>query len=268
MSAAAAALADVEAQQNAVSQRIGAEIWPPPALGLVLGVLAASLAWRNVVLFVVVTVLYLASLLWLVGTPARLGVVPRNGRRSLAATLVACVFAMGTPQLAMTGPWWTAIAAGAFATVFVPLFGRWRRAQLLHELAGPAMREPGAFVRRIDSVAVWPSLVPVAAAVAAGAVLAMHAGWTEAVLAYLLCALLILRRQLLVGAQSAGEHTGRLRTVAIAVSLVLWGTPFLAQIGPQQSGWAAVGHALLVAATILLVGRWQQHRLAAGTPPR
>jgi hypothetical protein len=268
-SAAAADLADIEAQQDAVSRRIGAEKWPPPALGLALGALAASLAWRNTVLFAVVMVLYLASLLWLVGTPVKFGVVPRHGRRSLAVTLVACVFAMVTPQVAVVGPWWTAIAVGVFAAVFVPLFGRWRRAQLLRDLAGPAVRKPGAAVRRVDAVTGQPAFVPVAAAVMAGAVLVMHAGWFVAVLAYLPGALLIQRRQLLVGALPAGERTGRFRAVVSAVSLVLWGTPpAISLIGPGHGGWVAPGHAGVVAATVLLAGRWQQRRLAARTPPR
>jgi hypothetical protein len=269
-SAATAALADIDAQQHAVRRRLDAQRWPPPALGLLLGALAASLVWRDGVLFTVVTVLYFASLLPLLGTPARLGVVPRDGRRSFALIFVAVVFVAGTPTLAMTGPWWTAIVAGVGAAVFVPVFGRWRRAQVLRDLPGPAVRRPSAFVRRVDAVIVRSVFVPVAAVVMAGAVLAWQVGWVAAGLAYVPGMLLVQRRLFLVGGIPAEERgTARFRAGLFASLAVVHGTPVFIVFEPGNGGWpVAMGHAAVVAATVLLVGRWQQRRLDAGASPR
>jgi hypothetical protein len=258
------ALADIDALQSSVARRIDAERWPPLWLGLVLGALAASLAWRNIVLFIVVAVAYLVSLLPLVGTPTRFGVVPRSGPGSFVTILVAVAFVAGTPMLAVTGPWWMAIVAGVGAAVFVPLFGRWRRVQQRRSIAGPAVLPPTALMRRVDVVAPRPEFAPVAAVVMTGAVLGMWSGWSALAFAFLPGALLLQRRQLLVGGLPPAERTGRFRAAAFGSALVFYGTPPLVTlVGPEHVGLpAAVVHAAVVAGTVLLVGRWQQRRLS------
>lgn len=259
---AAAALAEIDAQQSAMRQRIGTLSGPPTVLGLLLGALAASLAWHNTVWFTVVAVGYLVSLLPLVGTPTKVGVVPRGGRRQIAVALVGCAFVIVTPQLAVVGPWWTAAATGLGAAVFVPVFGRWRRSQERRDMGGPAVLPVGRLAPRVNAVARHSWFVPVAAFMLAGAILLAGAGWSVAILAFPLVPMLLLRRMFLIGAIPVEERTTRFRVLSAVSGLVLVGGPILSALGPGHDQLLpAAGYAAVVAITVVLVGSWQQRRL-------
>jgi hypothetical protein len=188
-------------------------------------------------------------------------VLPRDNRRTIAAALVAFVFVFATPQLAMAGPWWTALIAAAGAVVFVPVFGRWRRQLHGQAMRGPAVLSPGPVMRCADAIALRPAFVPVAAVLMAGVVLAMGLGWTAAVFAYLPGQWLLVRRQFRTGAVPAAERTGRFWAAFLVAALILFGSP-VRNLWHETDGRLAAAHAVVVAATVAFVGWWQQRRLS------
>src|SRR5665647_1167635 len=171
---AAAALADIEDQQRFVTQRLVGFSLLAPVVAVVLAVAAASLAYRNGVLgygdrmrhmdvrFVVVQVIYLAAFIPLVGTPVRIGVIPREGRQSRRYVFALCVVLLSVPQLAMLGPWWTAIVAGAGAGVAVVVLSRWRLAATLHEARRPPLVDDDEEHRVTHLVVSIPAVVVIA----------------------------------------------------------------------------------------------------------
>lgn len=173
-SAAAAALADIARQQLFVTRRLGGFSWLPPVVAVVLALAAASLAYRNGVngygermrqmnvRLVVVQLIYLAAFIPLIGTPVRTGVIPREGRQSRRPVLALCVVLLSVPQLAMLGPWWTAIVAGAGAGVAVIVLSRWRRAATLREARRPPLVDDGGQHPIADRIVAVPASVVIA----------------------------------------------------------------------------------------------------------
>ena len=261
---AASALADVERQQLFVTQRLGGAAWLPPVVAVVLALAAASLAYRNDALLVVVQVVYLAAFIPLVGTSVRAGVIAREGRRSLRLVFALGILLVSVPPLAMLGPWWTAIVAGAVAGVAVVVLSRWRLAATVREARSPAVvddHRQGALASRIVAV---PAVI-VIAVLGAGALTAASPDRvirSAGTLAYFLGL-----GVLLVMTQQIGELPPKLRAglvpkalflgVALIIPVLLTG--FFTSL--RGNWWAASCCALaamLAAATVL---RWQRHIL-------
>ena len=176
---AAAALAAIEEQQQQqfVTAQLDKYRWHHPALGLVLGLAAASLMWRNLAWFIVVFVLFLYGALRVIGTPARLGVMPRNDGPGFSIRLVASLaVAITAPGLAMVGPRWVPLAVGGCVAVIVPTLGWWKLAAMRADAARPPRTEPTRWSRLVTRVAPSPLYPPVLAALmgAAVAVTGLH----------------------------------------------------------------------------------------------
>ena len=285
---AAAALAEIEDQQRFVTQRLGAFSWLSPVVAVVLAVAAVSLAYRNGVLdygvamrqmdvrFVVVQVIYLAAFIPLVGTPVRTGIIPREGRQSSRYVFALCVILLSVPQLAMLGPWWTAIVAGIGAGVAVIVLSRWRLAATLREARRPPAVDHDGQHRVTNRIVSIPAVVVIAvmcAGVLASAspdrVLRPVGGF-----AYFLGI-----GSLFVAQQRIGVLPPELRAgfvgKALLFGVALWIPVMLTTFFTSLRGnwWVASCCALAVALTVATIYRWQHNILrhqasAAGPNPR
>lgn len=269
-SAASAALADIERQQLYVTQRLGGVAWLPPVVAVVLALAAASLAYRNDALFVVVVVVYLAAFVPLMGTPVRTGVIPREGRQSLRPVFALGVLLVSVPPLAMLGPWWTAIMAGAGAGVAVVVLSRWRLAATLHEARNPAPVEDShryaAVKDRItDRIAAVPAVV-VLAVICAGALTAESPDRvisSAGMLAYFLGLGALLVRQQRIGVLPPELSVGLGRKIlffSFLLTAPVMGT--MSNTSLRGNWWVAGGCALVVTLTAATVLRWQRHILS------
>ena len=263
-SAASDALADIERQQLFVTQRVSGVAWLPPVVAVVLALAAASLAFRNDALFVVVVVVYLAALIPLVGAPVGSGVIPREGRKSLRAVYVLCLVLVSVPPLAMLGPWWTAPVAGAGAGVAVVVWSRWRRAATWQEARSPAGEgdsRQGPLAIRIAAV---PAVV-VIAALGAGALTAASPDRvisSAGVLAYFLGlgALLVMTQR--IGELPPELRVGLVRKVLFfgaALIIPVMATMFFTSL--RGNWWVASCGALVAMLAATIVVRWQRHIL-------
>jgi len=231
----------------------------------VLALAAASLAYRSVVLMVVVQVIYLAALIPLVGTPVRAGVLPRESRKSLRAVFALCLLLLAVPQLAMLGPWWTAIVAGVGTGVAVVAFSRWRLAETLHEARSPAhVDDTPGYAAVTDRIVAVPAMV-VAAVMCAGALTAQSPDrviGSAGLLAYLLGFGSLVVRQQRIGVLPPELSVGLVRKALFFGFLLIapvMGT--MSVTGLRGNWWVASGGALVVALTAATVLRWQRHLL-------
>lgn len=286
-SAAAAALADIEQQRLFVWQRLGGFSWLAPVVAVVLALAAASLAYRNGaqgygermrqmdVRFVVVQVIYLAAFIPLVGTPVRTGVIPRDGRqrrRHVSALSVVLVF---VPQLAILGPWWTAIVAGAGAGVAVVVLSRWRLAATLREARRPPLVDDDGQHPVADRIVAVPAVVLIAVMCAGVLASASPDRVLRGVgsLAYFLGI-----GSLFVVQQRIGVLTPELRAGLVGKALffgvALWIPVMLTTVFASLRGnwWVASCCALAAVLTVSTIYRWQHNILrhqarAAGPTP-
>ena len=264
-SAASAALADIERQQLFVTQRLGGFTWLPPVVAVVLALAAASLAYRNDVLFIVVVVIYLAAFIPLVGTPVRAGVIPREGRKSLGPVYALCFVLLSVPPLAMLGPWWTALVAGAGAGVAVVALSRWRLAVALREARSPVPVDDKRRSAVTDRIVAVPAAV-VVAVMGAGALATAspHRGIGAAgVLAYYLFGLGSLYvRQQRIGVLPPELRVGLVRKALLFGVVLIFPVLATSFFTSLRGNWLAASCcallAMLAAATIL---RWQRHIL-------
>jgi hypothetical protein len=274
--AASAALADIEEQQLYVTQRLGGFTWLHPVVAVVLALAAASLAFRNDALFVVVQAVYLAAVIPLLGVPVGRGVIPREGRQSRRPVAALCFLLVFVPPLAMLGPWWTAIVAGACAGVAVVVLSRWRLAATLREARSLAhVDENPRYAAVTDRVVAVPEMV-VIAVICAGALTAEspHRGIASAgLLAYFLGIGSLFVRQHRIGVLPPELSVGLVRKALFFGFLLI--APVLGTMiftGLRGNWWVAGGCALVVAVSAAIVLRWQRHLLskqarAAGPPP-
>jgi len=285
---AAAALAEIEDQQRFVTQRLGGFSWLAPVVAVVLALAAASLAYRNGaqgygermrqmdVRFVVVQVIYLAAFIPLVGTPVRTGVIPRDGRQSRRYVFALCVVLVLVPQLAMLGPWWTAIVAGAGAGVAVVVLSRWRLAATLREARRPPLVNDDGQHPVTDRVVAVPGVVVIAVMCAGVLASASPDRVLRGVgtLAYFLGI-----GSLFVVQQRIGVLTPELRAGLVGKALffgvALWIPVMLTTVFASLRGnwWVASGCALAAVLTVSTIYRWQHNILrhqarAAGPTPR
>lgn len=285
-SAAEAALADIERQQLFVTRRLDWFSWLPPVVAVVLALAAASLAYRNGVngygerlrqmqlQLLVVQLIYLAAFIPLVGTPMRTGVIPREGRQSRRPAIALCVVLLSVPWLAMAGPWWTAIVAGAGAGVAVILLSRWRRAATLREARRPPVvddsRHPVA-----DRIVALPEVVLIAVLCAGVLATASPDPMLRAVgtLAYFLGvgSLFVVQHRVGMPPELRGPALAR---KALLCGIALWIPVVLTTFFTSLRGnwWAASLSALAAAAIATTIHRWQHNTLhrqarAAGQPP-
>jgi hypothetical protein len=285
---AAAALAEIEDQQRFVTQRLAGFSWLPPVVAVVLAVAVASLAYRNGVLgygdrmrqmdvrFVVVQVIYLTAFIPLVGTPVRTGVIPREGRQSRRYVFALCVVLLSVPQLAMLGPWWTAIVAGVGAGVAVIVLSRWRLAATLREARRPPLVDDDEEHRVTDRIVSIPAVVVIAvmcAGVLASAspdrVLRTVGGF-----AYFLGIGSLFVVQQRIGVLPPELRAG-LAGNALIFGVALWIPVMLSTFFTSLRGnwWVASCCALVAVLTVATIHRWQHNVLrhqarAAGPTPR
>jgi hypothetical protein len=293
-SAAAAALADIEQQQLFVTQRLGGFSWLAPVVAVVLALAAASLAYRTGaqgygdrmrqmdVRFVVVQVIYLAAFIPLVGTPVRTGVIPRDGRQRRRHVFALCVVLVLVPQLAMLGPWWTAIGAGAGAGVAVVVLSRWRLAATLREARRPPLVDHDGQHPVTDRIVAVPAVVVIA--VMCAGVLASASPdrvfRTVGSLAYFLGigSLFVVQQRIFVAQQRIGVLPPELRAGLVGKALLfgvaLWIPVMLTMFFTSLRGnwWVASCCALAAVLTVSTIYRWQHNILrhqarAAGPTP-
>jgi hypothetical protein len=286
-SAAAAALADIERQQLFVTQRLGGFSWLAPLVAVVLALAAASLAYRNGaqgygermrqmdVRFVVVQVIYLAAFIPLVGTPVRTGVIPRDGRQRRRHVFALCVVLVLVPQLAMLGPWWTAIVAGAGAGVAVVVLSRLRLAATLREARRPPLVDDDGQHPVADRIVAVPAVVVIAvmcASVLASASPDRVLGGVGS-LAYFLGIASLFVVQQRIGVLPPELRAGFVRK-ALLFGVALWIPVMLTTVFASLRGnwWVASCCALAVVLTVATIYRWQHNVLrhqarAAGPTP-
>ncbi|HLL69484.1 MAG TPA: hypothetical protein VK453_27760 [Micromonosporaceae bacterium] len=265
--AAVDALTEVAEQHHFVAERLGRYQWRYPVLGAVLGAAAASLMWRNLVWFGVVTVLFIASMLPLFGTPARLGVVPRDdGRGSKGLLGLSCLALMATPTVAMAGPWWTPIAAGIFIAVFVTAFGRVWLAVVRAEMSRPAEIGPTGWQRLIERLAGTVRYPPLAAFALGTATVMLASDRVvlsgAALLVYLASAAVLHGVQTRIGEIPPDRRPSRLRMFVPYPVLIFAPHVILLPLWPN-AWWPAIATGLVVACTAVAVGRWQRFMLRA-----
>ena len=293
---AAAALAQIEDQQRFVTQRLGGFSWLHAVVAVVLAVAAASLAYRNGVLgygdrmrqmdvrFVVVSVIYLAAFIPLVGTPVRTGVIPREGRQSRRYVFALCVVLLSVPQLAMLGPWWTAIVAGVGAGVAVLVLSRWRLAATLREARRPPLVDHDGQHPVADRIVDVPVVVVIAVMCAGVLGSASPDRLLRAVgtLAYFLGggSLFVVQQrigvppELRAGLVRKAPRAG-LVGKALFFGVALWIPVMLTTFFPSLRGnwWVASCCALAAVLTVATIYRWQHNILrhqarTAGPTPR
>ncbi len=274
-SAAEAALADIERQQVFVTQRLGVFVLPPPVVAVVLAIAAASLAYRNGVLFVVVLVIYLAAFIPLLGTPIRAGVIPREGRQSRRPVFALCVVLLSVPSLAMLGPWWTAIVAGAVAGVAVVVLSRWRLATTIAEARRPPLvddnQQKHAFTDRIVAI---PAVI-VTAVMGAGVLAATSPDRVLGSLGFLayflgVGTLFVAQRRIVAQRQRVWGLPPEIQKVSVGLALkglllgvALWAPVMLTTFFESLRGnvWVASCCALGAVLTAATISGWQHHTL-------
>lgn len=271
--AATAALAEIERQQRFVSERLGSYRWWYPVFGLLLGVALASLAWRQTVLFLVVVTLFLAAPLLLLGTPARLGIAPREDRRhNVVMIWVCCGFLFTMPWLASLGPWWVSIVVGVLTTGFVTLFGWWRRATIRADLRQPPTveRAPRLWTGWADRIGTTAVGVAATALImgAAVAVLPVRsvAVSAAALLVYwvALCSIVfrMVRRVGELPAEQRPVRTWKLRLGSALGGAVLGVAPSVVLLCARQSRpWVAIVYGVMVMGVVGFIGWWQLLKL-------
>jgi hypothetical protein len=243
-------------------------------VAVVLALAAASLAYRNMALFVVVQVVYLAAFIPLVGTPVRTGVIPREGRHSLRLVFALCVLLLSVPSLAMLGPWWTAIVAGSGAGVAVVVLSRWRLAATLHEARSPAVVEcsrRGALASRIAAV---PAVIVIAVLCAGALTVASpdRVIRSAGALAYFLGLGILLVMTQRIGVLSPELRVGLFsKAMFFAVALIIPVVPAGVFTSLRGNWWVASCCALVAMLASATVLRWQRHILRcqarAASPP-
>lgn len=135
---AAEAWAVIQRDRVAVIERLSARSRAQSLIAVVMGAATASLAIGNTVVLTVATVVYIVGLLLVFGTPARVGMVPRDSRRSVAQVFLGAMALLGVFAVGLTGPqfglWWLSVLAGVLVIVVVAGVVRWRRNALRREL--------------------------------------------------------------------------------------------------------------------------------------
>jgi hypothetical protein len=128
------ALADVRDQQGFVAQRFATLRRLYLVTGLVMGAAAAILAVGNTVVVVVAMIVYMIGVIYTLGTPTWVGVVPRDGVRSAGQVFLGAFVLLAIFALALVGQqlrlWWLYVAAGVIALVTANVVGRWRLATI------------------------------------------------------------------------------------------------------------------------------------------
>jgi hypothetical protein len=275
-SAASAALADIERQQLFITGRLSEFARLPSVVAVVLALAAASLAYRNIVLFVVVQVIYMAALVPLVGAPLRSGVIPRESRQGLRLVFVLCVVLLSVPQLAMLGPWWTAIVAGAGAGVAVVVLSRWRLAATLREARRPALVEADQQHVVSDRIATVPTAIVIAVMCAGTLACASpdRVLTSMGVLAYFLGAVSLFVRRRPEGLPLPTELRPGLvvKALLLGFALVIPVTLTMFFTSLRGNWWVASCCAVATALTVTAIRRWQhdilrQQARAASPPP-
>lgn len=270
---AATALAEIERQHRFVSERLGSYRWWYPVLGLLLGAAVASLAWRGTVLFLVVVTLFLAAPILLFGTPARLGIVPREDRRHNIVMIWVCSgFLFTMPWLASLGPWWVSIVMGVLTAGFVTLFGRWRLATIRADLRQPptADHAPGLWTSWADrigttAVGVAATAVIMGAAVAVLPVRSVVVS-AAALLIYWVGLFSILFRMVRRVGELPPEHrparTWKLRLGSALGGGVLCGAQSVVLLCSRQDRpWVAIVYGVVVMGVVGFIGWWQLLKL-------
>jgi hypothetical protein len=124
------ALADMRDQQDFVAQRFAKLRRLHLVIGLAMGVAAGTLAVENKVVLVVAVIVYMIGVVYTLGTPTWIGVVPRDDARSAAQVGLGAFALLGVLSLAAIGAslrfWWLCVAAGAISVAAVIVVGRWR----------------------------------------------------------------------------------------------------------------------------------------------
>lgn len=263
---AAAALAAIDEQRQEVAARLRRYAWLYPALGVSLGLLAASLLWHDEAWFVVVVALYALALVPVLGTPVRLGVVPRDGPRG--AGLLAGLVLLGAPQVAAHGPGWAPIAVGVFVAGFVTGFGRWRLAAMRADLRSLARQEKDRHPPRpdlADRIGLSAPYPVVAAVVTAASVIALGTPNTVLIfvglIAYWMMMYVIIRIQSAVGELAKRPPL----LVFFGPALLMVGMPILLvqDLWPGR-WWPTSVCAVVAAVNAAFVARWQRAKLATG----
>jgi len=285
---AAAAMAEIEDQQRFVTQRLGGFSWLAPVVAVVLAVAASSLAYRNGgleygdrmrqmdVRFVAVQVIYLAAFIPLVGIPVRTGIIPREDRQGRRYVFALCVVLLSVPQLAMLGPWWTAIVAGVGAGSAVIVLSRWRLAATLREARRPPLVDDDGQHPVTDRIVSIPAVVVIAvmcagvlASASADRVLRTVGGF-----AYFLGIGSLFVVQQRIGVVPPELRAGLVRK-ALPLAVTLWIPVILTTFFTSLRGnwWVASCCALVAVLTVATIYRWQHNILrhqarAAGPTPR
>jgi hypothetical protein len=137
---AATALAGIQQQRAFVAARFATFRWLHPVVGLVMGLAAASLAFRNMFVLITAVIIYLVGLPYALGTPSRAGVLPRESSRYVAQIFLGSMALMAILALALTGQqfglWWLSVASGVLAAIAVIGLGRRRLATLRRDVVG------------------------------------------------------------------------------------------------------------------------------------
>ncbi|MHB8188402.1 MAG: hypothetical protein ACYDDU_20500 [Dermatophilaceae bacterium] len=133
------ALADIEVSHAFIAQRVGRPAKHDVIAGLVMGVIVASMAFSNAVIFVVAPFVYFViGALTLVGSLERTGVRPhaillRHRGYLLAAFIVLAWPLIGVVSQGRSGMWLLLpVVAGVVAAGAVPAMGHWRNLLLRH----------------------------------------------------------------------------------------------------------------------------------------
>ena len=172
---------------------------------------------------------------------------------------------VSVPPLAMLGPWWTAIVAGAGAGVAVVTLSRWRLTTTRHEARSPAnVDDSPRYAAVTDRIVAVPAVV-VVAVICASALTAqspdrMIGG--AGMLAYFLGLGSLVVRQQRIGVLPPELSVGLVRKALFFGFLLT--APVLGTMSNttwRGNWWVASGCALVVALAAATVLRWQRHIL-------
>lgn len=266
---AATALAEIERQQRFAAERLGCCRCWYPVLGSLLGAAVASLVWHNTVLFLVVVTLFLAAPLPLLGTPTRLGIVPREDRRQNVVMIwFCCGFLFIAPWLAWLGPWWVPIVVGVFTSGFVILFGWWRLSTIRANLwrQPTTDKAPRLWASCADRIGTTASGV-VATALAMGAAVAvlpvsLVTVSAAALLVYLVGLFSIVFRMVRRVGELPAEYrparTWKLRLGSALGAVILGVAPSVVLLCSRENRpWPALVYGVMVMGVVGFIGWWQ-----------
>jgi hypothetical protein len=135
---AAEALAVIRQERLAAAERLGATGPLAVAAAVVMGVATAALAVHSTVVAAVSTVVFMIGLLFVFGTSARAGMVPRDSLRSAARVFLGAMALLALFAVGLTGQQfglrWLSIVAGVLSLVAALGVARWWRGGLRREL--------------------------------------------------------------------------------------------------------------------------------------